>query len=99
MIEEMFKRDADLDEEQIKIGETTAIKEVDEEEKRKQAMLFKKEDRINAFKDLAFINKFARQCPASSQMRLTTVMKLPFVALDPPLDMPDKPEDEVQEVV
>lgn len=60
-------------------------------------MLFKKEDRINAFKDLAFINKYARTCPASSQMRLMTAMKLPFYGQDPPLDLPDKPEEEQQE--
>lgn len=35
--------------------------------------LFKKEDRIQAFNDLAYINKFARNCHEKSQMRLLTV--------------------------
>jgi len=96
MIEEMFKRDGDLDDvqEQVRSDSTLRLKDQDLEEQRKAALLFKKEDRIDAFNDLIFLNKFARNCPAGSQMRLMTAQKIPFYGADPPLDLPVKSDEE-----
>lgn len=97
MVEEMFKRDGDLDDENNgspKKDSTLDINEVEAEELRKAALLFTKEDRIRAFRDLAYLNKFARNCPANSQMRLMTAQKLAFNGPDPPLDLPDRPDEE-----
>lgn len=75
MVEEMFKRDGDLDEENNgspKKDSTLDMNEFEAVELRKAALLYTKEDRIRAFRDLAYLNKFARNCPANSQMRLMT---------------------------
>jgi hypothetical protein len=57
---------------------------------------FTKEDRIKVFRDLAYINKFARNSPLSSQMRLFTAERIFFTGPDPPMEMPEKIEDEVE---
>jgi len=62
---------------------------------------FSKDDRVKAFNDLLFINKYARNCADDSKMRLLAVQKINFVGPDPPLDPPedeDKPEEEVAPV-
>jgi hypothetical protein len=48
--------------------------------------LFKREDRVSAFNDFSYINKFARNCHEKSQMRLLTVQKFKFVGPDPPFE-------------
>lgn len=58
--------------------------------------LFPKEDRVKAFRDLAFINKFARNCPFNSQLRLLTAEKLSFYGPDPPMEIPEKETDETE---
>lgn len=73
------------------------MKEEDPEELRKASLLFTKDDRVRAFRDLVYLNKFARNCPVNSQMRLMTAQKLAFFGPDPPLDIPEKAEEE-QEV-
>lgn len=75
---------------------TVDFKEVEEIEKKKAMELFKKEDRIKVFKDLSFINKFARNCPQNSLMRLLTAEKLTFNGPDPPLEVPEKEIDEAE---
>ena len=93
MLEEEFRRD---DEEEEDIGVTTAIEDQsadDEAEQVKAAQQFTKEDRVQAFEDLAFINKFARNCPQTSRMRFLTVQKFKFSGPDPPAE-PAKLETE-----
>lgn len=48
---------------------------------------------------MAYINKFARNCPPKSFMSLLTVQKFKFAGPDPPFDPPKKEEDEAQEEV
>jgi len=38
----------------------------DENERKRNAELFTKDDRVKVFRDLAYINKFARNCPLNS---------------------------------
>ena len=57
---------------------------------------FTKEDRVKVFRDLAYINKFARNCPAHSQMRLLTAQRLMFTGPDPPMEVPEKTEEEIE---
>ena len=68
-----------------------------EAEQQKAAQLYTKEDRIAAFRDLAYVNRFARNCPPASLMSMLSVAKFKFAGPDPPLEPPKKEEDEQQE--
>ena len=57
---------------------------------------FTKEHRIKVFRDMAYINKFARNCPPNSQMRLLTAERLFFSGPDPPIELPQKTEEEIE---
>ena len=71
--------------------------EAAEAEQQKAAQLYSKEDRIAAFQDLAYVNRFARNCPPASLMSQLSVAKFKFAGPDPPLEPPKKEEDEQQE--
>ena len=99
MVEEEFRRD---DEEEEDIGVTTTMDDQsadDEAEQLKKEQQFNKEDRVQAFKDLAYINKFARNCPQTSRMRFLTVQKFKFSGPDPPAEPAKLETEEVQEDV
>lgn len=57
---------------------------------------FTKEDRVKVFRDMAYINKFARNCPPNSQMRLFTAERIYFTGPDPPMEVPEKLEEEIE---
>jgi hypothetical protein len=106
LVEEEFKRDGDLDDDdnQDAFGkkDSTVDLNADDAERRRTEIEFTKEDRIKAFNDLLFINKYARNCPEDSKMRLLAVQKLKFAGPDPPLDPPedeDKAEEEAAQQV
>jgi len=69
MVEEQFKKDEDDEDDIIGVparDSTIDNQSEDEAEIQKSAQTFVKEDRISAFHDLVYINKFARNCPATS---------------------------------
>ena len=96
MIEEMFKRDPDLDDDGTIAGLEHTMSFDEEEQKQKEKLQFKKEDRVKAFNDLVFINKYARNTPPTSQLRLLTAQKIPFIGPDPPIEPPEKTEEELE---
>ncbi len=77
--------------------ETTAeaLQEAEEERLRLEQTEFSREERTAAFTDLLYINKYAHNCPPSSQMRLFVPRRLRFVGPDPPPEEPTPPEPEV----
>jgi len=69
-------------------------------EKQKQAEEFVKEDRIRAFQDLIYINKYARNCAENSQQRLLIAKRFKCTLPDPPYEPPavEQEEEAVEEL-
>jgi len=92
MIEEQFKMDYDEEEATNNDGrevsaETEAAQRAEAARKLKEE--FTKEERGNSFRDLMYINKYAQNCPAQSQMRLFVPHRIKFHGPDPPPFIPE----------
>ena len=89
MIEENFVKDVD-DEDEIGLptrpDSTIDAGSMDEELKAKLTNEYQKDERIQTQKDFLYINKFARNCPEHSSMRLMAVEKFKFDGPDPPVN-------------
>ena len=97
MVEEQFTKDVDEDgglDIPNRNDSTLSNAAAETLELEKSNAFFKREDRIQAFNDLAYINKFARNCHEKSSMRLLTVQKFKFAGPDPPAE-PIKKEEVV----
>jgi hypothetical protein len=71
------------------------IREAEAERLRLEEEQFTREERCVNFKDLLYINKYAHNCPTTSQMRLFVPKRLKFVGPDPPAEEPEPVEPEV----
>ena len=60
-------------------------------------MEFTKEERIKAFQDLMYINKYARNCPENSRMRLLVPERVKCTLPDPPYEPPQEEQEEEPE--
>ena len=87
LVEEDFVRDVD-DEDEIGLparpDSTIDAASVDEETKAKLVNEYAKDERVQAQKDFLYINKYARNCPEHSSMRLMAADKFKFAGPDPP---------------
>ena len=90
MVEEEFKKDDDDDEDPVGINgrrdSTLDNASADEADLLKAREHFTREERVQSFQDLAYVNRFARNCPATSSMSLLTVQKFKFAGPDPPAE-------------
>lgn len=86
LIEELFERSYDEEPEVIEGAELTAEqqREIDEERARFEREEFPTAERQQAYKDLMYINRYAQNCPATSQMRCLVPHRLLYKGPDPP---------------
>ena len=103
MIEEDYKIDV-IDEDTTIAGLEAQDSTLDENEsskaaaKEKEEAEFTKEERIKAFQDLMYINKYARNCQENSRMRHLVAERSKCNLPDPPYEPPqEEQEEEVEE--
>ena len=89
MIEEDFIREF-YDEDDVGIptrpDSTIDQMSMDDDQRAKIQNEFSKDERIQSFKDFLYVNKFARNCPEHSALRLLAADKYKFKGPDPPLN-------------
>ena len=89
LIEEKIPVDFEEEEDMMTVMAASTIEKQNEDpedpEVKKKREQFDKQERIDARKLAIYMNRFAKNCPFSSQMRLLTPMKMTFVGPDPPM--------------